>query len=234
MSLKANSVLKTAGELLVDEEYTRWTVSELAGYLNDGLLEIALQKPTATSENILIELVKGTYQVLPQKYQQFLKVVRNVLEEENGERKGGPIVNTVDRQTLDVQEPYWHDENHVPFKTYVKHFVFDETDPLTFYVYPGNDGTGKIEAVVSLIPEQINTVSNDIDDYNVDIELKKTYRNALVDYVMYRAHSKDAQIAGSAQRAALHYQQFANSIGMKLNNEMRLSPNVKSNGGVAR
>lgn len=234
--LKANSLLKTAGDQLLDAKYTRWTLTELAGHLNDGLREITVQKPTATAQNIVVSLQRGTLQKLPDNYQQFLRAVRNVTVGDDDLRIGGPIITTAQRAILDAQNPYWHDEHAVPARQFVRHFIFDETDPMTFYVYPPNDGTGTIEAVVSKIPDKVEATGNpeELASYDVVVDIKETYANALLDYVLYRAHAKDSQNAGNAQRAALHYQQFANSLGIRMTNEINLSPNVKSNGGTSQ
>jgi hypothetical protein len=111
----------------------------------------------------------------------------------------------------------------------VKHYVYDEEDTRSFYVYPGNDGTGLVEAVLSLDPVKIERlrggVAEDLESYAVELTLPGIYINALVDYVCYKAYAKDALVAGAAQRAALHYQQFANAVGIKVNQEALKSPN---------
>ncbi|MCK7581011.1 MAG: hypothetical protein MZV65_38935 [Chromatiales bacterium] len=60
------------------------------------------------------------------------------------------------------------------------------------------------------------------------IKLDDIYANAILDYVLYRAYSKDAEYAANAQRAALHYQAFTNALGVKTqvdtNNDPRLPP----------
>lgn len=235
MSLKAKDVLQTAAQLLIDEDNTRWTLPELAGYLNDGLLEVANKKPTATSTTITINLKQGTLQSIDTKYNQFLRAVRNI-SNKDGSDKGGMVITTVDRATLDAVDPYWHDESFNPPRTDVRHFIFDETDPYAFYVYPPNSGNGRIEVVVSKVPAKVepNGSVDSIDSYNVTVDIRETYKNTLIDYVMYRAHSKDNQIASSAQRAVAYYQQFMNSLGLKLQNEMRMSPNMKASGATAQ
>lgn len=235
MSLKAKDVLQTAAQLLIDEDNTRWTLPELASYLNDGLLEIANQKPTATSTTITIELDAGTLQRIDPKYNQFLRAVRNI-NTKGGVDKGGMAITTVGREMLDSVDPYWHDESFTPPRTEVAHFIFDETDPYAFYVYPPNSGKGKIEVVVSKVPEKVkaNGIDTAMTSYDVTVDIRETYKNTLISYVMFRAHSKDNQVASSAQRAVAYYQQFMNSLGLKLQNEMGMSPNMKASGATAQ
>ncbi len=58
------------------------------------------------------------------------------------------------------------------------------------------------------------------------IQIDDVYANALLDYVLYRAYSKDADYAGNAQLAVSHYQAFSNSLGVKKQNEIEQNPNL--------
>lgn len=234
--MKASEIMTRASRILLDEEYTRWTMPELADWLTDALREVALQVPVATSRNVVIDLVEGTYQRLPASCQQVLRVVRNV-DIDGDNRVGKGVITIVDRRALDSQDPNWHDGQYVRFKPYARHFIFDETDPLTFYVWPGNDGTGHVEAVVSVIPAKVVADAgkdpDDIASYGMTLDILDVYANLILDYTLYRAYCKDAQNAGAASRAALFYQQFANALGIKANAELVNSPNYKATGGNA-
>lgn len=234
--MKASEIMMRASRILLDEDYTRWTMTELADWVTDALREVALQVPTATARNIVIALVEGTRQRLPDNCQQLLRVVRNV-DVEGDNRVGKGVLTIVDRRLLDSQDPNWHDGQYVRFKPYARHFVFDETDPLTFYVWPGNDGTGNIEAVVSVIPKAVaadeGADAETLTSYGMTIDILDVYANLLLDYTLYRAYCKDSQNAGAAQRAALYYQQFATALGIKSNSAMMNSPNFKATGGNA-
>lgn len=234
--MKASEIMKRASRILLDEEYTRWTMTELADWLSDALREVALQVPTATARNMVLNLVEGTFQRLPESSQQLLRVVRNVdLVGDN--RVGKGVVTIVERKALDAQNPNWHDGQYVRFKPYCRHFIYDETDPMTYYVWPGNDGTGHLEAVVSVVPNPVVPDSGadpeDINSYNMTLDILDVYANLILDYTLYRAYCKDAQNAGAAQRAALYYQQFSQALGIRANSEMVNSPNFKATGGNA-
>lgn len=235
--MKASEIMNRASRILLDEDYTRWTMTELAEWLTDALREVALVVPKATSKNIVVELVEGTRQALPSDCQQLLRVVRNV-DVDGDNRVGKGVITIVERAGLDSQNPNWHDGQYVRFRPYARHFVFDETDPLTFYVWPGNDGTGNIEAVVSVIPAPIKPITGGdpetLSSYDVPLGVIDVYANAILDYTLYRAYCKDAQNAGAANRAALYYQQFSASLGIRANAELVNSPNYKQTGGIAQ
>lgn len=234
--MKASEIMNRASRILLDEDYTRWTMTELADWLTDALREVALQVPTATARNMVLNLVEGTFQTLPDTCQQLLRVVRNV-DVVGDSRVGKRVVTIVDRNALDAENPDWHDGNYVRFKPYARHFVFDETDPLTFYVWPGNDGTGHLEAVVSVIPTAVKADANadpeSLDSYSMELDVLDVYANLILDYTLYRAYCKDSQNGGAAQRAALYYQQFSQALGITANASMVNSPNYKATGGNA-
>jgi len=234
--MKASELMARASYILQDEDYTRWTMTELAQWVTDALREVALQVPTATARNIVVPLIEGTRQRLPDNCQQLLRVVRNI-DMEGDNRVGKGVLTIVDRRMLDSQTPNWHDGQYQRFKPYARHFVFDETDPLTFYVWPGNDGTGNIEAVVSVIPKAVTpdagADAESLDSYGMQLDILDVYANLLLDYTLYRAYCKDSQNAGAAQRAGLYYQQFAQALGIKANSEMVNSPNYKAGGNNA-
>lgn len=222
----ASDLFDRAQRIMLDETGVRWPLPELCMWLNDAQREVVLQKPNALSRTVVMQLEQGTYQALPGGYLKLLRVVRNITAE-TPFRQGGRAVRIVSREILDTQSPSWHDGSVTPFKRAVKHVCFDEQDQRAFYVYPGNDGTGAVELVVSVLPAVVKATGDEleIDSYRVPLDLPEVYTNALLDFILYRAYAKDAQFAGSAERAVLHYQQFANSLGMKVQLDAQLSPN---------
>lgn len=233
----ASEIIARARRLIQDETSIRWPLNELCMWLNDGQREIALQKPSASSDNMVINLVEGTWQRLPESALSLLRIVRNI--ESVGPapanaRVGGKAIRIVTRDILDAQQPDWHSSDDVRFSKSAKHYVYDEQDPRSFYVYPGNDGTGKVEAVLSIVPALVELDPDDdpedIASYDIALSLPDIYLTALVDFVCYRCYAKDATYTGNSQRAALHYQQFANSLGIKANLEALTSPNMT--GGI--
>lgn len=230
MTVNAKALLDRARRIIQDETNVRWPLPELRLWLNDSLREIGLIKPTAYSYSAILPLSQGTLQRLPDAYASVMRVVRNLKTDADSPRQGGAAIRTVDREMLDAQVPNWHDSAKTKYQKVVKHVVFESSDPRAFYVYPGNDGTGVVEAIVSKIPTSVSAqVSNvdDINSYDVAIDIHDIYSNVILDYMLYRAYSKDSQYAGSAQRAALYYAAFSNALGVKIANEGALNPNVK-------
>ena len=186
-----------------------------------------MQKPSTNSVTAALELQQGSKQQLDQKYVAMLRPVRNL---EHGIM--GRAVTVVQRDLMDAADPDWHASRE---SRVVKHVMFDEADQRTYYVYPPNDGQGMMETVVSTLPELFSPTGDPevLESYGYPIALRDEYMSALVDYILYRAYSKDAQNAGAASRAALHYQQYGNQLGIKLSIEVNTSPNIKAGVGYA-
>jgi len=232
MTMVAREVLERARRVLNDEDSVRWTLDELRVWLNDGMREVVLQKPEASSKTFAHTLVEGTLQTLPSAYHYLLRVRRNL---KTDARSSGAAITVIDRDILDAQMSDWHDSVYVPFEKTVRHVVFDEADPRSFYVYPGNDGTGRVELVASQLPADVlaSPTPDNIATYTTVLALPDIYRGALVDYVCYRAFIKDAQFSANAARGATHYQAFANAVGFKIANDMAKNPNRKPSGEAA-
>ena len=208
MALTAKAVLETATITLQDPGAVRWPLPTLLGWLNDGMKEIALRAPSATEETQTLDLVEGTRQTLPDGVAIMIRPVRNV---------DGPVVTMTTANMLDTMLPNWHSSTSVPFSHIARH-VIKSTDPDTFYVFPGNDGTGQIEASVSIVPDEIAVPGADddnLDSYTAAVPMAAIYKNALVDYVLYRAFSVDMQMAGNGERAIAHYNQFQTALGLR-------------------
>lgn len=221
----ASDPIKRAQIIIQDEMGVRWPLDELCRWLNDGQRDTVVQKPSTNSVTAALPLQEGSLQTLDPKYVALLQPVRNL---EHGIM--GRQVTVVQRALMDASAPDWHSARA---RNVVKHVMFDEIEPRTFYVYPPNDGTGLMETVVSVLPEVFAPVgeADDIASYDRPIALRDEYMTPLVDYILYRAYSKDAQVAGAANRAALHYQQYANALGIKGAVEANTSPNARARVG---
>lgn len=234
----AAEILIKAGVLLNDEDAVRWSLQELADWLNAGQKAIVLAKPSALSGSVVLELSEGTLQGLPPlteetRYIALLRLLRNITDI-GPPRVGGRAVRDTTRDILDSAEPNWHDGSRVPFKPAVRQYVFDEANPREFYVYPGNDGTGLIEAVVSILPAKIVAAveTGPVDPTNIahwatPIDLDPLYDDVLLDYILFRAYSRD-DLAGNPGRAQAYYMSFANAVGLKIRTEAQTGPNARA------
>lgn len=211
MAFQSKSVMERASTTLQDATNVRWPLPELQGYLNDGMREIVALKPNAKSTTVNIALDEGTLQTLSDQYTILSRVSRNMTDTSTGAKA---IRRLDSRSIMDSHMPGWQDAAAVPFAKTVVHVIHDIANPRQFYVVPGNDGTGIIEAVVGIMPTPSPVPASPtlLSSYNDNIDLPDSYLNALADYVLYRAYSKDARIAGSAARAQAHFELFRGAV----------------------
>nr|WP_273424920.1 DUF6682 family protein [Halomonas sp.] len=219
MTVTVQSVIDRAQAILQDTTGIRWPVtSELVLFVNDAQREIALLKPDASAANTTVTLATGTKQSIPADGNRLLRVVRNMSAASGG--TGKRSIRLVSREILDSQTPDWHDPSvsgDAAHTNIVKHYVYDESNPRNYYVYPGVAGNSYVEIIYSANPA---TVAQ-----NGNLSIPDIFANAVTDYVLFRAYTKDAEYAGNNQRASTHYNLFINSVTGKGQIDVITSPN---------
>lgn len=211
---KVTTILKNAQTILLDRNGTRWPLQELLGWLNMGQLAIVNHRPDALSKSEVVNTRLGTYQELPAEGLRLIDVVRN---EGNSKRP----VRQIARHVLDDQHIDWHDESRPALA--VDHFTYDDRNPKSYYLFPAPALNVQVRIVYSVAPPAIEIANFDTD--NTVISIDDTYANPLLDFVLYRAYSKDASYAGNVERAALAMQSFSNALGIKTQVDQAMSPN---------
>lgn len=229
MTVLASEILYEASVIAQDPENIRWPLTEGLRWLNDGLLETVLQKPSAYSFTTTIAMVAGTLQAIGADGVQLLRVTRNV-SAVGPPVIGGRAIRVVERQILDTQSPDWNNpEITLPTQS-VKAFVNDEQDPKVFWVYPPNNATGIIEAIISKVPPMIEATGDVtlLPSYAVAIPLQDIYKGPLLNYVLHRFYAKDASFAANLPLAQAYYGLFQAGLGIKVTVETALSPNANA------
>lgn len=211
----ASAVIEKAQIILQDTTGVRWpSNTELLGWLNDGQREVMVYKPNAYVKNVALRLSTGTKQSLPADGVQLIDVVRNMGLDGT---TPGRAIRIVMREILDAQVPNWH---AATASAEVKHYTFMLLDPKSFYVYPPQPavGQGYAEVVYGATP-------NDAA-FSGPITLDDIYQNALVDYILYRAYSKDTEYAADQNRAAAHQNAYIAALTGKAKVEAGANPNT--------
>jgi hypothetical protein len=229
MPVLASDIISRAQIVVQDMTGVRWPLAELLQWLNDGQRELVVYKPTATATTAVLPLQAGTLQVAGADDLAILRIVRNIKVPVSNPRIGGRACRAVAREVLDAQHPSWHDPSVFPYAREARHFCFDEVDPKAFYVFPGNDGTGALEVVVSRLPAPLELPPGaDADNavsYRLPLGVPDIYANCLLDYVLFRAYAKDADHPANAERSAKHYELFTSPLVAKVQNENTVNPN---------
>lgn len=222
MAQTPTEILTRAADILQDTGNVRWPQAELLRYLNDGRRELAIHRPDVYSTVYTMTLVAGSKQTIPSDGNKFIDVVRNI----NANDTPGRAVRIIEREILDAQNPNWHTSTS---SNNTRHFMFDERAPKTFYVYPAATSGHKLEVIYSKNP--VDITSEDLSSTTV-LSAEDIHVGTLLDYVLYRAFSKDAEYAVNLQRAELHYRAFATSLGLSNRKRIANSPNTANLDGT--
>lgn len=211
-TITAKSIIDKASVQLLDPTNTRWTRAELLGWLNDGQRQIVMMAPNATNKVDVIALDPGTRQSIPSDGWTLIEVIRYMGTDG---QKAGRAVRLASREMLDAYNPNWH--NDLPTAV-PKHYIFDPQDQTVFYVYPPNNGRGYVQLNYSPVP-------SDLPSENATITINDIFQTCLLDYVLYRANSKDAEYAPGLQLSSGYLQTFMAAMGAKTAAETANSPN---------
>lgn len=213
-TVTVSSVISKVQTILQDTTGIRWPDTELLGWINDGQREIVLYKPNSFVKNTGVQLTTGTKQTLPADGVQLIDVVRNL-----GTTGGSPgrAIRITMREILDSQVPGWH---YATPAAEVKHYMYSNLDPKTYYVYPPQPASGQnyVELIYGAAPTECSLGGT--------ITLDDIYQTILVDYCLYRAYSKDTEFAADQNRAKQHQDAYIAALTGKAKVEAGVNPNL--------
>lgn len=210
-TVTAKAIIDKATVQLIDLANIRWTRPELLSWLNDGMRQIVLIQPSASSTTASVKLVAGTRQTIPSGGWLLLQMYRNMGT--NGTTPGRAI-RIVSRELLDNFNPNWHTDAQ---KAEVRNYIYDVQDQLAFYVYPPNTGTQYVELNYSAQLTDLTSETEAIPIFDI-------FQSALVDYILYRACSKDAEYAPGLQLAQGYLSTFVAAVQGKSGSEATNDP----------
>ena len=214
-TILATKVIEDVASAIVDEGHNRWTNSELLSYLNAAQLEIANKRPDSSVTTTTFECVAEAKQTLPSTGLRLIEVIGNT---------GGEAITLVDRAVLDEQIPNWRNST----ATAIAHYVYDDRDPHTFYVYPVPAVDHSIDVTYSIAPATIEIADADFGSAQDIISIDDIYLTPMIEYMLYRCFIKDAENQSYAARARGHLQAFSIAIGEKTQADSAVSPNTVS------
>lgn len=219
MALTAQNIIDRAAIIQQDATFVRWSLGEMANWLNDGRRELAVARPDIYAKGVTLSLAAGSRQSLPSDGIRLMDIPRNT---------SGDAITVTRREFLDQQQRGW--QRYTPSTT-IMHFMQDDRLANEFWVYPPAASGASVEIIYQAAPTDF-AVSGAAVTGTLSAK-EELYGGALVDYICYRAASKDSEYAGSAERAAAHYNQFLNALKIGKLVDMTNSANVNNVGGVA-
>lgn len=218
---KVVTLVSKAQTLLQDVTSVRWPVLELQGWLNDAYREIVNLRPDSNTQTGTYSCAAGPRQVLTVQFPNALRLIEAIRNVATTSDKRA--IRLIDRRVLDEQRRTWYAET--PSVT-LQHYMFDPRVPKEFLVYPPASSLAQLEVAYSSVPTAHTLTEAQLTNPATAevIRIDDSFANALIDYVMYRAYSKDAEYAANANRAVAHFQAFQNALGVKGQTEAASQP----------
>jgi len=213
-TVTAGSIIDKATTLLVDQGNTRWTRPELLSYINLAQRQICVMSPGTNDKLAVIQLTAGTKQSIPADGWKLMDIIRNM---GTTGTTPGRAVRLVSRDLVDSIYPNWHSSraNNV-----VQNYMVDEEDKTSFHVYPPNTGNGYVEISYAYTPANLTSEAQ-------AIVINDIYEPVILDYVLYRAHSKDAEYAAGIQLASGYLATFMSAFPNRDKVDKEFDPNNK-------
>ena len=200
---KIVDLISRAETITQDKTSVRWPKSEWLTWYNDAILFVVNRRPDKAVKNESFTVDEtDSKQALPSDALSLFAVVRNV--------DSGKPIRALSREVLDDQYSDWHEHT----ATNIDHYVYDPRDPTSFYVYPRPAASGhEIEIMYPFAPEAVVIADFDTDTQTISID--DSFVNPILDFMLYRAYSKDANYAENGQRALGSLQAAEASLGAK-------------------
>ncbi|NML34515.1 phage adaptor protein [Paraburkholderia antibiotica] len=205
----AGAIALEVAKLLSDAEpghkFTRWTKAELIEYANDAALQITQLRALEFSQPHKLELVAGARQTLPAGGIFFSRVAGTY--DAYGRVVGQPSAtdSAATRIAANWFEPI---VCRTPTRDYiVRSYSLDPDDQGAFYVDPPVPPGAKVEALV------VYTAEPEAAGKDGALGVPGVYHNAVIEWMLYRAYSKDTESATDATRASEHLKLFTDLMG---------------------
>jgi hypothetical protein len=211
-TVKVIDVIRRVEDVLQDSNI-RWPRTELQNWMNESYLAITLARPDANAKSGTFTCAAGTRQVLTAEFPSALRlldVTRNMASTSSYR-----VIRLVARSVLDDQRPGWHAETGT---VNIQHYTFDPRQPKEFFVYPPATTAAEVEVVYTDSPGSHSLSESDLDPEGTNAEVIKLddiYMSPIIDWILYRAYSKDAEYGANEQRAQASYAAFNAALNTK-------------------
>ena len=209
----AQNIIDDAEDILQDTSNVRWSATEHLAAVNAGSKEICIVKPDAYVVSGTVTLAAKVVQSLPTGGFQLQEITCNM-----GVTPGatpGKAIQLIDREIMDAMNPNWRTATAAAV---VDYYMYDERFPLNFLVSPPQpaSGFGFVQMFYCKAPTEIVI--------GAVILVPDIYRSVLLDYVLYKAFSKDADHIANMNRGTAYRQSFLNALNARQIIEEKESP----------
>jgi hypothetical protein len=220
---KVVDLILRAQTLLQDTTGVRWPVLELQYWLNDSYKEIVNLRPDATATTGEHVCTAGYRQNITTSFPTAVRLLDVITNTAASSTKRA--VRLIDRRSLDDQRPNWFSQQGT---VTAEKYVYDPRLSKEFLVYPPAAVGMRLEVMYSILPTPHALTKTQLENPATTevIKLDDTYANPMLDYIMYRAYTKDSEVEANVNRAVAHYQAMMSSLGVKTQSDQASQPGV--------
>lgn len=216
MTTAARSIIERAHVQLQDADGVRWPAYELVAWLNDAQRAYLEQRPDQKCTTQAVPLAQGFRQTIPAEALSLMDIPNN----STGAMRR---ITKVDLRTLDSVLPAWRSLTPA---SQVTHFIHDLREPRTFLVYPPVVAGTQVDMTYSLYPVDlpVPALGGPASTVTGNIDLPDHAADALLNFVLYKAYSKDAEFGGNSQLAASYLALFNAATASQLQSTVTVAP----------
>jgi hypothetical protein len=183
MILTLAQPINTAIGILNDLGSVRYSRPDLLQYANDALDQmVVIAAPLFNTEGEVECIPDSTIQSVSYGDAHALVDIRRI--------KNGTAITPCDRASLDAYNPDWHNPVNAGF---AQHWMPLADDPVRFLIYPPAPSNQVLDIIYTRIPDEYTETE--------DVGLPDTYSDAIADYIVHRASSRDAEHVNSGRAA---------------------------------
>ena len=215
MAVSVDTILGSVSTTLLDTARRTWSRPELLGYLNEALRATAFVKPDMYSVRDFVTLVAGIAQDLPADGVALLDATDN--------EATGRTVTQTDLALLQEENRFWPAATQ---QAEVENYAADPRTPRRYYVFPPNDGTGRLRVTYGAVPPTLTGSSGE------DIPVPDSYQNALTNFVLAKAYAKNSKKQDLTKTSA-YTNEWRLALGLKSQAQVALAPKVAQSPGVS-
>lgn len=205
-TILASKIVNDVEDILADTGNAVWSVTKLLKWLNVTQRTAAILKPDISVTTASVVLVAGVAQSVPAGGTSLIRLTWN-MGVAPGTTVGAPI-SFIEIDALSQVVPNW---TTVTASATVIHYMWDERNPKTFYVYPQQPTSafGYVNMIYASPPADISAIG-------LAITLDDIYEPVLIEGTCYLAYLENSAHSPYAfERAQWHWNQFVTLLGRK-------------------
>lgn len=207
--MKVSEIINRARYVLQDAGADYWSQNELNDWIMDARLDAYKLRPDIYEQTEVMELAVGSRQSLPGGSRWLFDVIRN---DSSPDKRHVTLVSSRDLARI---RPNWRSLRGT---NEIEHFLYDQRDPAHFEVYPPAGNNVSVLLSYAKLPAALAGQED-------DLQPEGEYATAIIEYLLYRAFSKEADtVPAFHARAMQHLQMFRQILGDSVQIKLATGP----------